>query len=119
MELINKNVLLKKLGIMLESIQCDIQKAKYDSKILVSDLDEYNKWFCWEWHYEIKNVKQNDGVLSFESEKWLQEEYNKVVQYLKQGFYIANKRVGYHDSLGDILRSIADNNDDFVLIDED
>lgn len=39
MELINKNVLLKKLGIMLESIQCDIQKAKYDSKILVSELE--------------------------------------------------------------------------------
>lgn len=39
MQLIDKNILLKKLGIMLESIQCDIQKAKYDSKILVSELE--------------------------------------------------------------------------------
>lgn len=100
--------------IMESEDNCDTSAAE-----VFTNLDEYNKWFCWEWHYEIKNVKQNDGVLSFESEKWLQKEYNKVVQYLKQGFYIANKSVGYHDSLGDILRSIADNNDDFVLIDED
>lgn len=39
MELINKNVLLKKLNVMLDSIQGDIQKAKYDQKILVSELE--------------------------------------------------------------------------------
>lgn len=39
MSLIDKNILLKKLNAMSESIQGDIQKAKYDTKILQSELE--------------------------------------------------------------------------------
>lgn len=39
MQLIDKNILLKKLNSMLESIQGDIQKAKYDKKILTAELE--------------------------------------------------------------------------------
>lgn len=39
MALIDKTVLLKKLAFMLESIQYDIQKAKYNKNILMSELE--------------------------------------------------------------------------------
>lgn len=39
MALIDKTVLLKKLNFMLESVQGDIQKAKYDKKILTAELE--------------------------------------------------------------------------------
>lgn len=39
MSLIDKNILLKKLNVVLDSIQGDIQKAKHDKKILQSELE--------------------------------------------------------------------------------
>lgn len=105
----------KIIEILMESEDnCDTERAE-----VFTNLDDYNYSFLNRWQYEISNLTVTNGILSFDGEKWLQEKYNRAVQYLKQGFYIADKCVGYHDSMGDIIRKIADNNEEFVLIDED
>lgn len=49
----------------------------------------------------------------------LKERYDKVVKYIKDGYIVAEKSVGYaDDGTQEILRLLAKNNDDFIIIEE-
>jgi hypothetical protein len=55
-----------------------------------------------------------------EGDSYVRNRYEKAVEYLSKGYKIAEKDIGYDDeSLVKIIKALTNNNDDFVLLEED
>lgn len=55
----------------------------------------------------------------FEAEEYSEEDYNRAITYLENGFYILNKSVDYCDSYcSSMLYELAKDNDNFVILED-
>lgn len=54
-----------------------------------------------------------------EGDSYVRNRYEKAVEYLSKGYKIAEKDIGYNDeSLVQIIKALANDNDEFVLLEE-
>lgn len=82
--------------------------------IIATDVDRYNEIVMDMYGYGEESlnevIKDND----------MEESYNKTVSLLKNGYSIAIKRIGYDDvALEEIIKAMAENNEDFILLKSD
>lgn len=76
------------------------------------ELDEYMlDTYAWGTIDTIDKLLKDDQPL--------REKYEKALQYIKDGFYIYCKDVGYDDEgLAELIQSIAEDSEDFVILEE-
>lgn len=94
--------------VMMEDSGCETETAE-----LFTSKEEYDKYFIdrygWRGQKNIHDIIDDDD--------YLKERYYKVIDFLKQGFTIAEKRVDYSDeSLAGIIKTLAKDNDNFVIL---
>lgn len=76
--------------------------------------EEYDKYFMdrYGWSKTIHDIIEDDD--------YLKELYHKVIEYINDGFIIAEKRVDYSDEgTQGIIRMLAKDNDSFILLEDD
>lgn len=78
--------------------------------------EEYDKYFMdrygWSKTKTIHDIIDNDD--------YLKKLYHKVIEYINDGFIIAEKRVDYSDEgTQGIIRMLAKDNDSFILLEDD
>ncbi|MDY4494928.1 MAG: hypothetical protein SPE24_08640 [Erysipelotrichaceae bacterium] len=55
-----------------------------------------------------------------DDDDYLKELYHKIIEYINDGFIIAEKRVDYSDECTQgIIRMLAKDNDSFILLEDD
>ena len=73
-----------------------------------------------EWDHHLLEFYYCDTMKElFESEEYLEEDYNRAIEYLEKGFYILDKSVDYCDSYcSNMLYELAKDKDNFVILEE-
>jgi len=115
-ETLNKYPILKTYSKFIDMILQAEDNYETEKADIYTNIQDYNDYFCDRREYDIENVKDKNGILSFDGDECVKQEYNQAIEYLKKGFYIADKNVGYHDTLTEILKVMSENNPDFVLL---
>lgn len=78
--------------------------------------EEYDKYFMD--RYGWSKTKTIHDII--EDDDYLKELYHKVIEYINDGFIIAEKRVDYSDEgTQGIIRMLAKDNDSFILLEDD
>lgn len=78
--------------------------------------EEYDKYFTD--RYGWSKTKTIHDII--EDDDYLKELYHKVIEYINDGFIIAEKRVDYSDEgTQGIIRMLAKDNDSFILLEDD
>ena len=81
-----------------------ITTKRYLQESLMEDYDTYDR----------------NGFDNFIQENsWLKEPYEKATEYLKDGYTIAIKKVGYGDRINSLINMLNNNNPDFIVISEE
>ena len=83
---------------------------------LVKSKTEWDKYFLD--RYSWRDSDTIDTILK--EEDYLVDTYNKAVKALEEGFFVLAKQVDYNDAFyAQIIKSLANDNDDFLIIEED
>lgn len=78
--------------------------------------EEYDKYFMD--RYGWSKTKTIHDII--DDDNYLKELYHKVIEYINDGFIIAEKRVDYSDEgTQGIIRMLAKDNDSFILLEDD
>lgn len=78
--------------------------------------EEYDKYFMD--RYGWSKTKTIHDII--DDDDYLKELYHKVIEYINDGFIIAEKRVDYSDEgTQGIIRMLAKDNDSFILLEDD
>lgn len=78
--------------------------------------EEYDKYFMD--RYDWSKTKTIYDII--DDDDYLKELYHKVIEYINDGFIIAEKRVDYSDEgTQGIIRMLAKDNDSFILLEDD
>lgn len=98
---------------LIESVIREESGYETDAAELFTSIEEYDKYFIerygWKDNLNVRDIIGDDGYLN--------ERYHKAIDYLKQGYTIAEKEIGYNDeSLISIINTLADDNDNFVVL---
>lgn len=83
---------------------------------VIKTKEEYDKYFVerygWSKTPTIKDILKD--------EPGLKEIYNKVVDYFSKGYSIFCKNIGYNDdSLTSLIETIAEDNENFVILEDE
>lgn len=92
--------------------------SNYDTDVgvLFTTKEEWDKYIVEEYGWGDKNTL--DAIL--EDSDWLKKVYDDAAKYLSNGYAVFRKCVGYSDdSLSDLISDMAQDNDDFIIIDCD
>lgn len=101
---------------LIEAVMKEESGYETDAAELFVTKEEYDKYFierhCWRGNQSIHDIIDDDS--------YLKERYYKAIDYLKQGFTIAEKDIGYDDeSLVGIIKTLAEDNDNFVILEDE
>lgn len=101
---------------LIESVMMEESGYETDAAELFTTKEEYDKYFIerygWRGNKNIHSIIDDD--------EYLKKRYYKAIDYLKQGFTIAEKDIGYSDeSLVGIIKTLAEDNDNFVILEDD
>lgn len=78
--------------------------------------EEYDKYFMD--RYGWSKTKTIHDII--DDDDYLKELYHKVIEYINDGFIIAEKRVDYSDEgTQGIIRMLAKDNDSFILLEDE
>lgn len=78
--------------------------------------EEYDKYFMD--RYGWSKTKTIHDII--DDDEYLKELYHKVIEYINDGFIIAEKRVDYSDEgTQGIIRMLAKDNDSFILLEDE
>lgn len=98
------NVSLSTSGILRYAITKLLLELLYDKYF----MDRYG----WSKTKTIHDIIDDDD--------YLKELYHKIIEYINDGFIIAEKRVDYSDECTQgIIRMLAKDNDSFILLEDD
>ena len=92
--------------------------SNYDTDVgvLFTTKEEWDEYIVREYGWGDKNTL--DAIL--EDSDWLKKIYDDTVKYFSNGYAVFRKYVGYSDdSLSDLISDMAQDNDDFIIIDCD
>lgn len=101
---------------LIEAVMKEESGDETDAAELFVTKEEYDKYFIerhgWGGNQSIHDIIDDDS--------YLKERYYKAIDYLKQGFTIAEKDIGYDDeSLVGIIKTLAEDNDNFVILEDE
>lgn len=101
---------------LIEAVMKEESGYETDAAELFVTKEEYDKYFIerhgWRGNQSIHDIIDDDS--------YLKERYYKAIDYLKQGFTIAEKDIGYDDeSLVGIIKTLAEDNDNFVILEDE
>lgn len=83
---------------------------------ILHNKEEYDKYFMD--RYGWSKTKTIHDII--DDDDYLKELYHKVIEYINDGFIIAEKRVDYSDEgTQGIIRMLAKDNDSFILLEDD
>ena len=104
-EKLTESVLISSYGYGYETTEGIISKTKeeFDKNLVDS--------YAWKDNQTIEDIIEYDCLS--------QETYNKILQYLENGYNILSKNVGYGDQYcKNIIFELAENNENFVILKE-
>lgn len=110
---LKKYPFLKLYPKLIEAVMKEESGYETDAAELFTTREEYDKYFIerygWRGNQNIHDIIDDD--------EYLKERYYKAIDYLKQGYIIAEKDIGYSDeSLIGIINTLAEDNDNFVVL---
>lgn len=115
-ETLNKYPFLKLFPNIIETIM-DMESG-YDTTAayVYETKEDYEQYLLDNYSYtKARTIKD-----LIEGDSYVRDRYEKAVEYLSKGYKIAEKDIGYDDeSLVKIIKALTNNNDDFVLLEED
>ena len=114
-ETIKKYPFLKNYGNLIEKVLF----TEGDNDTTAGDLyvtkEEWDKHFID--YYGWKDINTVEKILADDDS--LADEYNKIINYLNQGFKILEKSVDYSDSYCEhMLHELANDSDNFIILEE-
>ncbi len=114
-ETIAKYPFLKNYGKLLEKVLFTEGDNETSAGEVFHTKEEYDKWFIstYAWgHNTIEEIISNDS--------WARTRYNQAIEYLEKGFNILCKDVDYCDDYcSNMLRELANDEDNFVILEDD
>lgn len=113
---LKKYPFLKTYPKLIEAILNEESGYETEEAELFTTKEDYDKYFIdrygWRGNQTIHSIIDDD--------EYLKEKYHKAIDYLKNGFTIAEKRIGYDDeSLIGIIKTLAEDNDNFVVLEDE
>lgn len=101
---------------LIETIMMEESDYETVAAELFITRNEYDKHFIEQYGWR-ENQNIHDII---DDDEYLKERYYKAIDYLKQGFTIAEKYIGYSDeSLVGIIKTLAEDNDNFVILEDE
>lgn len=86
--------------------------------VLFEDQEKYDEYFVEE--YGWRGEKTVQEVLDKHDDDYLRRSYEEISDYFQKGYGIIAKDVGYSDDgLRNMIHVLADDNDDFIIIDDE
>lgn len=115
-EAIRKYPVLKFYNRIIESIiRSENSWGETDEAEIFATQEDYDKYFMEEHSY--RGVKTIEEFLANHADEYEIDLYNKVAEYYRNGYSIMCKDVDYSDNgLESLIRGLAEDNDDFVII---
>lgn len=114
-ETITKYPFLKNYGKLIEKVLFTKGNDETSAGEVFRNKEEYDKWFIdnYGWRQNtIEEIIYNDG--------YLRTRYNQAIEYLEKGFNILCKDVDYCDDYcSNMLRELANDEDNFVILEDD
>lgn len=114
-ETITKYPFLKNYGKLIEKVLFTEGNDETSAGEVFRNKEEYDKWFIdnYVWGQNtIEEIIYNDG--------YLRTRYNQAIEYLEKGFNILCKDVDYCDDYcSNMLRELANDEDNFVILEDD
>lgn len=115
-ETLNKYPFLKLFPNIIETIM-DMESG-YDTTAayVYETKEDYEQYLLDNYGYtKTRTIKD-----LIEGDSYVRNRYEKAVEYLSKGYKIAEKDIDYNDeSLIQIIKALANDNDEFVLLEED
>lgn len=112
-ETIAKYPFLKNYGSLIEKVLFTEGDSDTNAGKVYKTKEEWDKHFVYE--YGWRDVDTVEKVLR--DNKYLTENYNRVIEYLEKGFSILDKRVDYSDTYcSNMLRELAEDKENFVIL---
>jgi hypothetical protein len=115
-ETLNKYPFLKLFPNIIETIM-DMESG-YDTTAayVYETKEDYEQYLLDNYSYtKTRTIKD-----LIEGDSYVRNRYEKAVEYLSKGYKIAEKDIDYNDeSLIQIIKALANDNDEFVLLEED
>lgn len=79
---------------------------------IIETKEEYDKWYYEHFAYGDMTLEEAIGEY--------REQYNKVIEHLDKGYIIAIKYIGYSDdNLSEIIKTLAENNENFIILEKE
>lgn len=102
----------KIIDIIMQSCYCcDTEEAE-----IFTNVGEYNVDILYHYNLNPSEIKNINEPLPMVYNSYLPDVYDMAVQYLAQGYCIAKKDIDDHDSIMEIITSLSDHNEDFVIL---
>lgn len=115
-ETLNKYPFLKLFPNIIETIM-DMESG-YDTTAayVYETKEDYEQYLLDNYGYtKTRTIKD-----LIDGDSYVRNRYEKAVEYLSKGYKIAEKDIDYNDeSLIQIIKALANDNDEFVLLEED
>ena len=106
---------MKNYGKLIEKVLFTEGNDETSAGEVFRNKEEYDKWFIdnYGWRQNtIEEIIYNDG--------YLRTRYNQAIEYLEKGFNILCKDVDYCDDYcSNMLRELANDEDNFVILEDD
>lgn len=98
---------------LIEAVMKEESGYETDSAELFVTREEYDKYFIERYGWS-KTQNIHDII---DEDEYLKKKYYKAIEYLEHGYTIAEKDIGYDDeSLAGIINTLAEDNDNFVVL---
>lgn len=114
-ETITKYPFLKNYGKLIEKVLFTEGNDETSAGEVFRTKEEYDKWFIGNYGWRqntLEEIIYNDG--------YLRTRYNQAIEYLEKGFNILCKDVDYCDDYcSNMLRELANDEDNFVILEDD
>ena len=116
-EILSKYPFIATFPKMIESVlKFEGSYGETEEANIFHNKEEYDKYFMD--RYSWSKTKTIHDII--DDDDYLKELYHKVIEYINDGFIIAEKRVDYSDEgTQGIIRMLAKDNDSFILLEDD
>lgn len=115
-ETLNKYPFLKLFSNIIETIMNMESEEDTTAAYVYETKEDYEQYLLDNYGYtKTRTIKD-----LIEGDSYVRNRYEKAVEYLSKGYKIAEKDIDYNDvSLIQIIKALANDNDEFVLLEED
>ena len=115
-ETLTKYPFLKNYGKLIETTLFTEGDNDTTAGVVSRTKEEYDKNFVSE--YGWKKDSTVESIL--EDDDYLNDMYNRAVEYLEKGFNILDKRVDYNDTYcSNMIKELAEDKENFVILEDD